>query len=95
MRRGFTELALWPGGRFTNFLRALQNSLAKIYNAISHIDGEIFKLELSMCAQNMALDTSTMFQLEILIRSMISAIHKFPEDVLESSRKVSETPPWQ
>ena len=33
------------------------------------------------------------FQLEILIKSNISAIHKFWENILESSRNVSETTP--
>ena len=37
--------------------------------------------------------TCTNFQLEILIRSTISAIHKFRENILESSRNVSETTP--
>ena len=47
-----------------------------------------------MCTQSMALGTRKKFQLEILIRSTISAIHKFQENILESSRNVSETPPW-
>ena len=47
-----------------------------------------------MCAQSMALGTHTKFQLEILIRSTISAIHKFRENILESSRNISETTPW-
>ena len=34
-------------------------------------------LELCVFAQSMALDTHTKFKLEIVIRSMISAIHKF------------------
>ena len=42
----------------------------------------------------MALGTHTKLQLEILIRSMISAIHKFWENILESSQNVTETPPW-
>ena len=41
----------------------------------------------------MALGTRTKFQLEILIRSTISAIHKFPEIILKSSRNVGETTP--
>ena len=44
-------------------------------------------------AQSMALGTRTIFQLEIHIRSKISAIHKFRENIWESSRNVSETPP--
>ena len=42
----------------------------------------------------MALGTRTKFQLEILIGSGISAIHKIRENILESSRNVSETTPW-
>ena len=75
-----------PGGCFTNVLRALQNNLAKINHAGNHIYGENFKLKLCTCAQSGALGTGTKFQLEILIRSMISAIHKIRENVLESSR---------
>ena len=40
----------------------------------------------------MALGTRTKFQLEILIRSTILVIYKFRENVLESSRNISETP---
>ena len=76
-----------PGGCFTNGLQALQNNLAKIYNARNHIDDENFKLKLCTCAQSMALGTCSKFQLEILI-SMISAIHKFQESILESSRTI-------
>ena len=79
------------GGCFTYVSRALQNNLAKIHNARNHIYGKNFKLKLCMCAQSMALGTHTKFQLEILIRSTISAIHKFRENILESSRNVSET----
>ena len=49
-----------------------------------------FKPELYMCVHSMALGTSTKFRLEIFIRSMISAIHKFQENILESSRNVSQ-----
>ena len=41
-----------------------------------------------------ALGTHTKFQLEILIRSTVSAMHKFQENILESSRNISETTPW-
>ena len=37
-----------------------------------------------MCAQSMALGTCTKFQIEILMRSMISAIHSFWETILEN-----------
>ena len=55
------------GGCFTNVSRALQNNLAKIYNASNHIYGENFELKLCTCAQSMALGTRTKFQLEMLI----------------------------
>ena len=41
----------------------------------------------------MALATRTKFQLEIFIRSTISAIYKFQESILESSQNVGETTP--
>ena len=94
-----------PGGCFTNVSHALKNNIAKIYNARHHIIyGENFKLKLCTCAQSMALGTRpkfhlmalgtrAKFQLEILIRSTIPAIHKFRENILESSRNVSETTP--
>ena len=81
------------GGCFTSVSRALQNNLAKIYNASYHIYGENFKLKLCTCAQSMALGTRTKFQLEMLMGSAISAIHKVRENILESSRNVSETTP--
>ena len=80
-----------PGGCFTNVSRTLQNNLAKIHNTGNHIYGENFKLKLYTCAQSHALGTRTKFQLEILIRTTISAIHKFQDNILESSRNVSET----
>ena len=46
-------------------------------------------MKLCTCAQSMALVTRTTFQLEILIRSTMSAIHKFRENILESSRNVT------
>ena len=73
-----------PGGCFTNISRALQNNFAKIHNTGNHIYGEIFKLKLCTCAQSHALGTRSKFQLEILIRMTISAIHKFQENILES-----------
>ena len=46
-----------------------------------------------MCPKQ-ALATRTKFKLEILIGSTISAIHKFRENILGSSRNVSETTLW-
>ena len=82
-----------PGGCFTKVSRALQNNLAKIHNARNHHYGENFKLKLCTCAQSIALGSRTKFQLEILIKSTISVIHKFRENILESSRNLSETTP--
>ena len=55
-----------PGGCFTNVSPALQNNLAKIYNAKNHIYGENFKLKVFTYAQSHALGT---FELELFIRS--------------------------
>ena len=82
------ELLEASGYCFTNVSRALQNNLAKIHITGNHIYGENFKLKLCTCAQSHA-----KFQLEILIRTKISAIHKFQENILESSQNVSETTP--
>ena len=59
---------LESGGCFTNVSRALQNNIAKMYNARNNIYAENFKLKSCTCAQSMALVTRTKFQLEILIR---------------------------
>ena len=40
----------------------------------------------------MTLGTRTRFQIDILIRSTLSTIHKFRENILESSRSVSDPP---
>ena len=85
--------SLNPGDCLTNVSRALQNNLAKLYNAGNHICVENFKLKLCTCAQSYALGTRTKFQLEILIRSTVPAIHKFWENILESSRNVNQTIP--
>ena len=66
--------------------------LVKIYKVRNHIYGENFKLKLWMCVQSMALGTCTKLQLESLI-SMISAIHKFQENILKILWNVCETPP--
>ena len=82
-----------PGCCFSNVSRALQNNFAKIYNASNHIYGDNFKLKLCTCAQSVTSGTRTKFQLEMLIGSAISATRKFRENILESSRNVSETTP--
>ena len=90
----FSELAgSVSGGCFTNNLRAFQNNLAKIHNTGNHIYVENLKKKLCTCAQSHSSGTRTQFQLEILIRTTISAIHKFQENIFESSRNVSETTP--
>ena len=79
-------------GCFTNVSRALQNDLAK------YAKPEIkFMVRTSSCnfvRVPKALGTRTKFQLEIRIRTTISAIHKFRENIWEGSRNASETPTW-
>ena len=85
---------LWGArGCLSDVSRDLQNNLVKIYNVRNHIYGEHFKLKICTCGQSMALGTRTKFQLEILIWNTISAIHNFRENILESSRNLSETTP--
>ena len=79
------------GGYFTNILRTLQDNLVKIYNARNHIYGENFKLKLCTCAQSHA--HTYKVSAWNPHQSTISATHKFRENILESSRNVSETPP--
>ena len=55
---------------------------------------ENFKLKLCTCAQSPALGTRTNFQIEILTINVISGVVYFRENILGSSRNVSETAPW-
>ena len=80
----------WPGVCFTNVSRHLQNNLARICNARNHIDGENFNLKLCTSAKSMG--TLSQFQFGMLTIYVISAIHTFWENSLESSRNASETP---
>ena len=81
-----TPVTLWSEGCFTNILGALQNNFARILP-------EIIMWKISSWNFVRALGTRTKFQLEFLIKSMISAIHKFWENILESLWNISETPP--
>ena len=104
--RGFTvpNLIVWgvttgygflaPTGCFTNISWTLQNNLMKMHYTRKHIYGEHLKLELCTCTQSMALGACSEFKFEILIRSTISAIHKFQENILKNSRNISDTAPW-
>ena len=88
-RRGLEmEWPSSPGGCFTNVSRALQSNLTKICSAIIYIYGASFKLKLCICDQSMALGTRTKFQLGIVKRITISAIHKFREYNFENSWNV-------
>ena len=51
----------------------------------------MLRISLCPCAQSMG--TRTKFQFEILIKSTILVIYKIQENILESSRIVSETLP--
>ena len=75
-------------GCYSCVSRAVQNNLVKMYN----VDNVYLKL--CMCTQITDLGKRTKFQREILMRSMISAIHIFRENILKDSGNVSETSPW-
>ena len=72
--------------------RKLSKVISRKYTMPDYNYDENFKLKLCTCAQSMASGTHTKFQLAILTRSTICAIHNFQENVLECSRD-SETPP--
>ena len=98
LTKAIPVVSLWlrpwdQGGCFTNVSRALQNNLAKIHNARNHSYVENFKLKFCTRAQSMALGTRAKFQHAVFIRSTISAIYTFRENIMESSRNVSETTP--
>ena len=59
----------------------------EIYNAKNNIHDDNFKLQLGVCSMLLKL------QLEIFIRSTISAMHKFQEKIMESLQNLSETRP--
>ena len=87
------------GGCFTLTFHELFKRISQKYTMpeitfIVRISSWNFVPRLCTCAQSMALGTRTKFQLEILIRSTISAKQKFREIILESLRNVSETTPW-
>ena len=89
----------WPdtircsGGCFTNVSRALQKILSKFVYCTNSTGDENFKLKLCMCAQSLALGTRTNFQIEILTINVISGVVYVRENILGSSRNVSETAP--
>ena len=82
-----------PGGCFTNVSRALQNILSKFWYCRNSTCDENVKLKLCTSAQSHALGTRTKFQLEILTVNVISGVVYFRDNILESSRNVSETTP--
>ena len=82
-----------PGGCFTNVSRALQKILSKFVYCTNSTCDENFKLKLCTCAQSLALGTRTNFQIEILTINVISGVVYFRENILGSSRNVSETAP--
>ena len=60
---------------------------------LKYICDKNFKLKLSTCAQSIAFGTRTNFQIEMLIINVISGVVYFRENILGSSRSVSETVP--
>ena len=83
-----------PGDCFTNVSRALQKIISKFVYCTNSTCDEYFKLKLCTCAQSLALGTRTNFQIEILTINLISGVVYFRENILGSSRNVSETAPW-
>ena len=79
---------------FTNVSRALQKNISKFVYCTNSTCDENFKLKLCTCAQSLALGTRTNFQIEILTLNLISGVVYFHENILGSSRNVSETAPW-
>ena len=77
----FSQLK-WPKHACQGGVSQTFRELSKIYSRISSWNFY------------MVLGTHTKFQLEILITIMTTATHKFCENILESSRNVSETPPF-
>ena len=73
--------------------RALQNNLAKIYNASIHIYGENFKLKLCTCAQSMALGSRTKFLLEILSRGTFLQYTNFERIFQRARETMVKQPP--
>ena len=82
------------GGCFTDVSRALQKFFSKFVYCTNSTCDENFKLKLCTCAQSKALGTRTNFQIEILTINVISGVVYFRENILGSSRNVSETTPW-
>ena len=80
----------WPGGRFTNVSRALQNIISKFVSCKNRTFYGNVKLKLCMWAH---LGTRMKFQLGILTINVIFGILYFRENILKSSRNVSETTP--
>ena len=80
---------LRPGVCLANDSRPLQN-IAKIYNARNRIYSKNSTLNFVRVPKWLWTHRCTKFQLELLIRSTASAIHKCRENILESSRNVSE-----
>ena len=83
-----------PEGCFTNISRALQNKNNENTQCQkSHLWWE-FQAETLYVCPKLGFGHTYKVHLEILIRNMISAIHKFQGNVLESLRNVSETITW-
>ena len=82
------------GGCFTNVSRALQKILLKFVYCTNSTCDENFNLKLCTCAQSLALGTCINFQIEILTINVISGVVYFRENILGSSRNISETAPW-
>ena len=81
------------GYYFTNVLRALQNNLAKIYNARNHIYGENFKLKFVHANKASLWAPIQSFSVKFSWGVWFLQYTNFEVIFLKNSRNVSETPP--
>ena len=90
MAWGFTQ---YLGCCFTNVWQAFQNNLMKILQCQkSHLWWEFQAETMCVCSKH-SFGQTFKLQLEILIKSMISAMQKFEENILESLWNLSDTAP--
>ena len=76
------------------FCELSKKILSKFVYCTNSTYDENFNLKLRTCNQCLALGTRTHFQIEILTINVISRVVYFRQNILGSSRNVSETAPW-
>ena len=88
-----TGLSEVQGGCFTNVSQALQDILSKFVYCRNHTSYENFKLKFCMCAQSMALDTHTKFQLHIPPYMWFLTLHIFARLFSRARKTLVKQPP--